>query len=150
MLTWKVKWFDCNQQLIVDYNVLKYKVDFIKRLKKICANKDEFSERLKSHMRWQYWGRSEHELVISITDNKVFLIPWSGCKDSENTKIEVIDENFDWYSFADYHIDRQLYSSEPKIDVFDQLQWRWDAFVDYCWYTRVPYQRDHEKFHINT
>ena len=44
MLTWKVKNFDMNSQLIRDYDVLKYREEDIKKLKKKCANKQEFSK----------------------------------------------------------------------------------------------------------
>lgn len=147
MLSWKVKRFDCNKQVIVDYDVLKYKEDFIKRLKKICDNKEEFSERLKSQMQYYYWSKAEHELIISTSVDKVVLTPWCGCREPEKASITIFDESFDWFSFAMYHIGKQYFDSKAKIDVYDQLMWKWSEFVDYCWYTRLPYERDHEKFH---
>jgi hypothetical protein len=147
VLTWKVKRFDCNKQVIVDYDVLKYKEDFIKRLKKICANKEEFSERLKGQMRYYYWSKSEHELIVFIDVDKVILSPWCGCREPEKASITVFEESFDWLAFANYHIGKQIYSSKAKIDVYDQLVWKWNELVDYCWYTRLPYERTHEKFH---
>ena len=147
MLSWKVKRFDCNKQAIIDCDVLKYREDFIKRLKKICANKEEFSERLKNQMRYYYWSKSEHELIISTDVDKVILSPWCGCREPEKASIRVYDKDFDWLTFANYHIGRQVFSSKAKIDVYDQLLWRWNELVDYCWYTRLPYERDHEKFH---
>ena len=146
MLTWKVKRFDCNKQEIVDYDILRYREDFIKRLKKISNNREEFSERLKSQMRYYYWSKSEHELLISIKVDKVILSPWCGCRDSEKASIHIYDEIFDWLTFANYHLGRQMYRSKAKIDIYDQLIWKWDELVDYCWYTRLPYERKHEKF----
>jgi hypothetical protein len=62
--------------------------------------------------------------------------------------IDVTDDvRFDWWDFANCHLDRQHYSDKAKIDIFDQLQWRWNRLIDYCWYTRLPYERDHPKFH---
>lgn len=147
MLVWNVKRYDCNKNLIVDYNVLRYKEDFIKRLKKIWANKEEFSERLKSQFHYEYWSKSEHELIIKLNVHRVFLRPWCGCRDPEKVTIEITNDGcFDWLGFANYHLSRQVYSNSTKIDVWDQLIWRWNDLVDYCWYTRLPYERKHEKF----
>lgn len=146
MLTWKVKRFDCNKQEIVDYDILRYREDFIKRLKKISNNREEFSERLRSQMMYYYWSKSEHELLISTKVDKVILSPWCGCRDSEKASVHVYDETFDWLTFANYHLGRQMHSSKAKIDIYDQLIWKWDELVDYCWYTRLPYERKHEKF----
>jgi hypothetical protein len=146
MLTWKVKRFDCNRQEIVDYDILRYREDFIRRLKKISNNREEFSERLRSQMMYYYWSKSEHELLISIKVDKVILSPWCGCRDPEKASIQVYDEAFDWLIFANYHLGRQWYCNKAKIDIYDQLSWKWDELVDYCWYTRLPYERKHEKF----
>ena len=147
MLTWKVKNFDFNKRAIVDYDVLKYKEDFIKKLKKKCESKYDFSKELEYEFRWQYWSRSEYELIISIRDSRVILSPWAGCRESEKAEIDVTDDTtFNWLEFADIHIDRQLYRDKAKIDIFDQLQYRWEDFVDYCWHTRLPYERKNSKF----
>jgi hypothetical protein len=147
VLVWNVKRYDCNKNQIIDYNVLRYKEDFIKRLKKICANKEEFSERLKSQFRYDYWSKSEHELIIKLSIRHVILRPWCGCRNPEEVAIDVAaDLSFDWFGFANYHIGKQIYGNSAKIDIWDQLAWRWEEFVDYCWYTRLPYERKHEKF----
>ena len=147
MLVWNVKRYDCNADLIRDYNVLKYKEGFIKKQKKKCANKEELSEALKLEFRWHYWSRSEHELLIEIIGTRVILSPWCGCRCPAKAAIDVTDDNtFDWLAFANYYIDKQLYSDKAKIDVFNQLEWQWDKFVDYCWYTRLPYERKNKKF----
>jgi hypothetical protein len=41
--------------------------------------------------------------------------------------------NFDWLGFAKYHIDDQVYKSEAKIDVYNQVMFAWDKFIDNCW-----------------
>ena len=146
MLTWKVKRFDINSQKIVDYDILKYREDLIKRLKKIYNNREEFSERLRRQMMCYYWSKAEHELILKIINGCVILAPWCGCREPEKVCLDVsIDLSFDWYGFAEYHINRQ-YTEEAKIDIYDQLAWNWDEFVDYCWYTKLPYERKHEKF----
>lgn len=146
MLTWKAKRFDCNSQKIVDYDVLKHYEDFIKKLKKQCTNKEEFSEALRREFMYRFWSKAEHELLISINVYKVILTPWCGCRDSEKASIAIYDEQFDWFTFANYHLSKHPFHSKVKIDIWDQLSWKWNDLVDYCWYTRLPYERKHEKF----
>lgn len=147
-LVWNVKNFDSNAQIIRDYNVLKNREDFIKKLKKKCSNKKEFSDALELEFRRQYWSRAEYELVIEVLYNRVILKPWSGCREPMKAAIDVTDDiTINWHDFAECHIDRQIYDNKAKIDIWHQLRWRWEEFVDYCWYTRLPYERDREKFH---
>jgi hypothetical protein len=148
-LTWKVKNYCCNTDRIWDYDVLKYREDQIKKLKKKCDSKEEFSEAMGRKMRWQYWSRAEYEVIIEIDDdNRIWLKPWVGYRNPDEVKIDVTDDqSFDWRSFANEHIGKQIYKNEAKIDVWDQLQWKWDEFIDYLWYNRLKYERDDPKFH---
>jgi hypothetical protein len=149
-LTWKVKRHDCNSDKICDYDVLKYREDFIKKLKKQCGTKEEFAEKMRREMMWMYWSRAEWELIIEIDENdRVWLSPWVGSRNPNEVKIDVTDvADFDWHSFAEDHILHKGYrDGTAKIDVFDQLEARWDEFIDYCWYTRLKYERDDPKFH---
>lgn len=147
MLVWNVKYFDCNAQVIRDYNVLKYRLDLIKKLKKKCGTREAFSDELEHEFRWQYWSRSEYELIIEIVGNRVTLLPWSGCREPMKAALDVTDDDtFDWQGFAEYHFDKQIYKDQAKFCIFEQLRWRWDELVDYCWYTRLPYERKHPKF----
>jgi hypothetical protein len=142
-----VKRFDINSQLIIDYDILKNRESTIKHFKKICPNKSTFSEALTREFRWAFWSKSEHELIIELVDTRILLKPWSGCWEPMRAALEVTDDRtFDWYAFAKSHIDTHSFKHEAKIDVWDQLSWKWDELVDYCWYTRLPYERKHEKF----
>lgn len=151
-LSWKVKNYLCNFNKIWDYDVLQYREDQIKKLKKRCATKEEFAEEMRREMMWQYWSRCEYEVIVEIDDdNRIRLKPWVGCIDPESVKIDVTDdENFDWRGFAEQHIGMQIYKNEAKIDIFNQLEYRWDEFIDYCWYTRLKYERDDPKFYRQT
>lgn len=142
-MSWLVKRFDMNCQVIYDYDVLKYREDDIKKMKKKCVTKEEFAEALKCEMMWRYWSRSEHELIIKITeDNRIFLSPWVGCREPEKVQIDVTDDDsFDWHGFSEYHLDKQIYDNKAKIDVWNQLKWVWDDFVDYCWNYHHKWQR---------
>ena len=147
-LSWKVKNFDCNRQVIEDYDVLKYREDFIKKLKKKCATKEEFAEQLRRECMYRFWSKCEYELIIEIDDNnRIWLNPWVGCRNNKDVRIDVTDiEDFDWRGFANTHIKQQIYNNAAKIDVYDQLQYRWNEFVDYLWYTRLKYERSNSKF----
>mgnify|MGYP003298440321 CR=1 FL=1 len=147
-LSWKVLEFDCNAQEIKYYDILKYREDDIKKMKKKSATKEEFAELLKREMMYRFWSKCEWELVIEITeDDRVWLNPWAGCRESEKVRIDVTDrEDYDWKGFAYAYIDT-CYENTKKIDVWDQLWFMWQDFVDYCWYTRLKYERDDPKFH---
>jgi hypothetical protein len=148
-LTWKVKRYDINSNKIYDYDVLKYREDQIKGSKKKCTTKEEFAERMRREMMWSYWSKAEHELIIEVDDNnRIWLTPWVGCRNPEDVKIDVTeDASFDWHGFAEKHIKQQIYKNEAKIDVFDQLQYRWNEFITYLWTTRLKWERDNPKFH---
>lgn len=147
-LTWNVKNYLVGTDKIWNYDVLKYREDQIKKLKKKCVTKEEFAEAMRREMMWQYWSRAEYKVIIEIDDNnRIWLGPWVGCKDPESVKIDVTDdEDFDWKSFANEHIGKQIYKNKAKIDIYDQLQWKWDEFIDYVWYTRLKYERYNPKF----
>lgn len=142
-LTWKVKNYLVSTDKIWDYDVLSYREDQIKKLKKKCSTKEEFAEAMKLEMMSQYWSRCEYEVIIEVDENNhIWLSPWVGCQNPENVKIDVTDDdNFDWKGFANEHIGKQIYKNEAKIDIYDQLQWKWDEFIDYVWNYRHKYQR---------
>lgn len=144
-LSWKVKVFDCNAQKIKDYDIFKghYK-DFVKKLKKKCTTKEEFSKAMNSEMMWMFWSRCEWELIVEFNDGLIWLVPWVGCREPENVRIDVThDENFDWRGFINTC---SLHNNCEKINVYDQLKYRWDDFITYLWTTRQKYERWHSKF----
>ena len=146
-MSWLVTYFGCNAQVIKSYDVLRYIEDDIKKMKKKCATKEEFSEDLRREMFRRYWSKCEWELIIEITeDNRIFLNPWVGCREPEMVQIDVTDDNsFDWRGFAEKHIQQQIYDNKAKVDVYDQLCYVWDDFVDYCWNYRHKWQRNKQK-----
>ena len=149
-LSWKVKNYDVNRDVIEDYDILDYREDFIKKLKKKCKTKEEFSKELHSEFLWQYWSRAEYELIIQLTDDgRVILLPWCGSRNPEDVAIDVTeDTSFDWKGFAAEHIRQQIFKNEAKIDVFDQVTYgdQFEKLVDYCWHTRLKYERKDPKF----
>lgn len=144
--------FNCNKQLIEDYDILRYREEDIRKLKKKCATRAEFAEELRKEFMWRFWSKAEHELIISKTeDRRILLMPWCGCRDDEKATIDVTDDysQLDWGAFADYHINKQIFKNEAKIDVYDQIMFgdRFEKLVDTLWTTRFKYERDALKFH---
>lgn len=142
-LSWECAYYDCNDNKIKAYNVLKYRDDFIKKLKNRCKTKETFSDALKQEMAYSFWSKSEYELIISITENdRIVLTPWCGCRNPEEVAVDVTDRaDLDWLGFAKKYIGEQIYKNSAKIDVFSQLDYCWQEFVDYVWNFRFKYQR---------
>lgn len=151
MIKLLVKHYNCNANKIEDYDILKYRELEIKKLKKKCATKEEFAESIRKEFMWRYWSKAEWEIIVTKDERgRVILSPWCGCSNPDSCLVDVTDDkSFDWRGFADKHIGEQIYKNEAKIDVYDQIMYgdRFDKLVDELWYTRLPYERDHEKFH---
>lgn len=142
-LKWIVYRYNFNADKIETYNVLSGKI-FLEEIKKIMVkhrdkDREEFAEALKRKMMYHFWSRCEWEVIIEITeDNRIFLIPWVGCKEPNEVKIDVTDDtSFDWRGFAEKHINQQRYKTRAKIDVYDQLNYRWEEFVDYVLNSKI-------------
>lgn len=152
MINFLVKEFDCNKQAIINYDILNHREDNIKKLKKKCTTRAEFAEKLRMEFMWRYWSKAEHELIISRTeDGRILLTPWCGCYDDEKATIDVTNDytQIDWGAFADYHINKQSFKTEAKIDVYDQIMFgdRFEKLVDILWANRLKYERDNPKYH---
>ena len=79
---WLVTNFDCNKQKIEKYDVLRYREEDIKKLKKKYPTKEEFEKELRIKCMSQYWSRAEYEVIIFIDENsRVYLKPWCGCRE---------------------------------------------------------------------
>ena len=139
-MTWNVFYHNCNADEIEALNIFRhgrFREDTQEALK-IAKNKAEFALIIKRELRYYFWSKSEYELIIRLTDDdRVFLLPWCGSRDPEGEKLEVTNEmNFDWLGFAKYHIDNQVYKSEAKIDIYDQVMFQFDEFINYMWNER--------------
>ena len=133
-MCWNVKYFNYNAKQVEDYNVLAYMKDRIKELKKKYKTKEEFSKYFNTLMISKYWNRCEWELIIEIENDRVILYPWVGVAEPKSMALDVTDDNtFDWKTFAEKHIKKQLYYNKAKIDVYEQLNFRWDDFITYVW-----------------
>lgn len=151
MLKWSVKNYDCSANIIEDYDILRYREEDIKKMKKKSSTIAEFANKLKTELMCRYWSRAEYELIIKKTeDGRIILSPWCGCRNPEEVAVDVTDDTtFDWKGFADEHISKQVFKNEAKIDIYDQLMYgdRFKKLVNSLWTTRFKYERDNPKFH---
>ena len=136
--SWFVMNYNCNANRIEQYDALSYSIGWMRKLKRQCKDIGEFTEKLNNEMLWRYWSRAEYELILEKCNNELWLKPWCGCHNPEEVKINVTDNNF-WQEFAKQH--DNWWDNEAKIDIYDQLKFKWSEFVDYCWNTHLPYER---------
>lgn len=136
-LEWNVFYYDINRNKITTYNIFRHGIfnKYIEKAFKTSKTKEEFAKILKRELMYYFWSKAEWELVIKLDeDNHIFLIPWCGCRNPEEVKIDVTnDTSFDWSGFAKKNIERQIYKNEAKIDVYDQIEYVWDNFLEYVW-----------------
>lgn len=149
-MQWIVKNFDINTDQLVDIDIIKHKIDKIKKLKKKCPNINEFATELKYVLMNQYWSRCEYEMLLYKKADRIYVCPWIG-RDVYAHEVDITDfKDFDWIGFANKQFESLQHSAtEVKIDVFDQLKYRWEELVNYIWTTRFPYERNNEKFQNN-
>lgn len=136
-MRWNIYYYNVNANRIEIFNIFDHWSfrEYTKKAAEQLKTKEEFVEQLIRELRFYFWSKCEWELIVEITeDNRIFLIPWCGCRNPEDVKIDVTDNlDLDWKSFAEFHTNRQIYRNRAKIDVFDQVMMNWDLFIDYCW-----------------
>lgn len=144
--TWPTLIHDFNAKTVRTHDVLAYREDQVKKLKKQYKTKEEFAKELDKDLMWQYWSRSEYEMILYIADNRVYLEPWCGI--FKDGKIDITDDpTFNWLAFAKkllsergWH-DANNNRTSVKFDIYDQLKFRFDEFIDFVWNYRHKYQR---------
>lgn len=140
-----VKVFDINEQKIIDMDIIDLTTDIIKKIKRKSKTKEEFQENLLKDFMHRFGSKAEYELIITkTTENRIILLPWCGCRDINKSAMDVTDDmTFDWASFADEHIKKQVFKDKAKIDVYDQIvfQNRFETISSELWNTRLIYER---------
>ena len=141
--SWKTLLFDVNSQKLVEYDVLKYREKVVKELKKKYTTKEEFADKLDLEFMCQYWSRCEYEMILYIENGRVFVKPWAGIRDPEAHAVDLTDRtDFNWLVFAEKMIKECGWrDGTVKIYVYDQLKFRFDELVDFCWNYKHKYQR---------
>ncbi len=147
--SWQVLIHDFNAHKIIPYDILTHREFLIKRFKKQCETKEAFAEVLRRDLMYQYWSRCEYEMLLYVENNRVYLIPWVGKLIGD--KLDITENTLlDWLAFAKHLLcdrgwwDRTNNRKYVKFDIYDQIMFRFDELVDFCWEYQHKYQR-HKK-----
>ena len=90
-----------------------------------CNSKEEFAAELRKKLMYQYWSRSEYEVVVTSWP------PYIKVENIEEMKSEVEKHNSE-YNWKQVRISPTL-TVAKKIDVFEQLNMNWEQFINYVW-----------------
>ncbi len=136
-MEWNIMHYSLNRQKIVTGNIFSHSsfaADVRKLLRK-SGTKEILENELRMSAMYYFWCRSEWELLIEKSaDNHIYLLPWVGSSDPEKDKTDVTDnKDFDWNGFIGYILQGCSNYGGIKFDVYSQLRFVWDNFVDYCW-----------------
>lgn len=134
-MKWTVKHYDYCIPAIADYDLFPYFEQFLFKLKKEKLTREEFAKEIRSELMYRYWSKCEHEIFIEKEkDGRIYLLPHCGGRQKDTPFLDVTDDtSFDWKGFAELHIKMQIYGNKAKIDIWNQIEYRFDEFISYCW-----------------
>ena len=126
-MIWNVYREDFNHRAIVEYNIFDHSgfAQDVKNMLKADVPKNEFTEQLNRSLRYWFWDKTEHEIVITSWPayiNKSEL-------DRLNTEYEEYNNKRGRYP---YKINVAPDVSE-KVSVYDQVMINWEQFFKYVW-----------------
>ena len=131
-LRWDVYREELNKNEFRKVNIFNHGRFFeaVQKLLKLCKSKEEFANRVRSELLYYFWSKSEYEVVITKKNGRIIMSPWI----SNNVpELDVTDDdNFDWLGFYD-SLDKVKYNDKLKIDIYDQVMYQYEAFIDYVW-----------------
>lgn len=136
-LVWNVVVENVNQNRIGVWNIFDHSSflgDVKKNFKKYKDNKEKFADELRHSLMYYYWSKSEWEVILSNQNNRMTITPWiGGCRNDINLDV-TYDESFDWRGFYGKMVECYIKEKDSvKIDVYDQVVFRWDEFLNYVW-----------------
>lgn len=126
-LEWNVFRYDINKDKIVTFNIFnhwKFDEDVQKSLKKF-KDKDEFAEQLRRDLRYYFWSKCEHEVIITSFPAYITM----------NELDRLNNERWlhkDRYGTDFFRINISL-DTGAKIDIYEQVMNNFNIFVDYVW-----------------
>ena len=84
-MEWNVFYHDINHRQIQIWNIFehgRFRSNVEKHLKE-CKSKEEFAEKLRSELLYNFWCKSEYEVLIS---------PWVGVNRCEEIKVDIFSQ----------------------------------------------------------
>lgn len=142
-MEWYAYYYNSNKRKIELYNIFNHGIfktnikALISEYKSNKITKEEFTKEVRQNLMYYFWSKCEWEVLIKkdTDDNnntKIYLSPWIGSKNPEEESIDITNDNLiDWISFADKHIKNQTSNNSAKIDVYDQIYYSFNTFIDY-------------------
>ena len=70
-----INW-DCNKKKFIQYDIIPYLVSVYNETKKQPKSFNEFKEFVKSESQYRFWGRCEHEIVLTDWPSKQCEEKW--------------------------------------------------------------------------
>jgi len=132
-LCWRVYYYNSNRRNFEKFNVFdhwRFNEDVLKALNE-CETKEAFAKRLRTEMFYYYNSKCEWEVIIDKKYGEIMLMPWIA---REPLQLCVTREtDFDWVAFYEECEKKFVNRDGIKIDVFTQLDFKFDEFVDYIW-----------------
>ena len=134
-LVWNVYYHDFNANEIKVFNIFKHSkfVEYIKKHKKKCETKEDFAEKVRRELFYYFGSKCEWETIFTNKDGRIIITPWVGRK--EETFLDITDdESVNWIDFHNWMV-KTMYEKDGsvKVDVYSQVIYRIDEFVDLCW-----------------
>jgi hypothetical protein len=85
-------------------------------------------------------------MLLYVENERVYLMPWVGKLRVD--KLDITDNPLlNWSAFAKHLLrdrgwpDRTNNRKYVKFDIYDQIMFRFNELVDFCWKYRHKYQR---------
>lgn len=147
-LEWNVMDWDHNADELRTHNIF-HNGNVIYFLNKVLNNKnltkEEFTEEVKSMMRYSYWCKAECEIIVESLfqrgnwdaelTNTDFIIKPSWYTDVRKD-IVMHHNNIDSINnlnlpLGNYYIQARKYDTSKKIDIYYQLEMNMDRLIDY-------------------
>lgn len=126
-MVWNVFREDFNRRTIVTYNIFDHGgfARDVNELLKANVSRDEFAERLNRSLRYWFWCKSEHEVVI--TSWPVYI---------DKTELDRLNTEYEEYNNKWGHDPYKLNIApevSEKVSIYDQVMMNWHCFVDMVW-----------------
>lgn len=126
-MVWNVYREDFNNKAIVTYNIFDHGgfARDVNELLKANVSRDEFAERLNRSLRYWFWCKSEHEVVI--TSWPVYI---------DKTELDRLNTEYEEYNNKWGHDPYKLNIApevSEKVSIYDQVMMNWHCFVDMVW-----------------
>lgn len=138
-LKWIVYWNNFNSNKFETFNIFEHYrfKDSINTLLSKCETKDEFSKKVQMELMYNFWSKSEYEIIITCKCERIFVSPWLG---NESYEIDVTnDPSFDWVGFYEY-TNHKIFKDCIKVDIYDQVMYRYDEFLNYLWNYTIGFE----------